>query len=57
MFENILVETADQVTVITVNRPQALNALNKKTVADESITHAARISLRFESHRLDTAMK
>ena len=34
MFENILVETADQVTVITVNRPQALNALNKKTVAE-----------------------
>ena len=34
MFENILVETADQVTVITVNRPQALNALNRKTVAE-----------------------
>ena len=46
MFENILVETADQVTVITINRPQALNALNKKTIAEltaavEGLTHVA----------------
>src|SRR5215471_241700 len=33
-YENIVVVTADQVTVITINRPQARNALNKKTIAE-----------------------
>ncbi|HJZ86265.1 MAG TPA: enoyl-CoA hydratase-related protein [Polyangia bacterium] len=34
MYENILVDAADQIVTITVNRPQALNALNRKTVAE-----------------------
>lgn len=34
MFENILVETADDIVTVTVNRPKALNALNSKTLSE-----------------------
>ena len=34
MFENIIVETKDFVTYITINRPSQLNALNKQTIQD-----------------------
>src|SRR5262245_8311162 len=34
MYDNILVETEEQLATVTVNRPQALNALNRKTVAE-----------------------
>lgn len=34
MFENILVEKKDKVTVVTINRPQALNALNSGVLND-----------------------
>lgn len=33
-FENILVETADHVLTITLNRPDALNALNKQLLTE-----------------------
>ncbi|MEP6784297.1 MAG: enoyl-CoA hydratase [Sphingomonadales bacterium] len=33
-FETILVETRDAVTLVTLNRPQALNALNTQTLLD-----------------------
>ena len=31
-FENILLETSDRITTITINRPKQLNALNKTTI-------------------------
>jgi len=34
MFENLLVEKKDKVTVVTINRPQALNALNTGVLND-----------------------
>ena len=33
-FETILVEQKGAVTLITLNRPQALNALNSQVLAD-----------------------
>ena len=35
-YENILIEHEDRTTVITINRPQSLNALNAKTIAELS---------------------
>jgi enoyl-CoA hydratase len=34
MFENVLLETTDRIAVLTVNRPQVLNALNRQTLMD-----------------------
>ena len=36
-FENILVNTIDKVTTITINRPKKLNALNKATINELSL--------------------
>ena len=38
-YDNVLVETRDRVGIITINRPKALNALNKATM--EEIARAA----------------
>ena len=40
-FETILVEQRDAVTLVTLNRPQALNALNTQVLADLSVAFAA----------------
>jgi len=34
MYQNILVETNDQICRVTINRPDQLNALNKDTIAE-----------------------
>lgn len=34
MYNNLIVETQNQVTTITINRPNQLNALNKKTIGE-----------------------
>lgn len=34
MYENILVENRNKLTIITINRPNQLNALNKNTIAE-----------------------
>src|SRR5881398_1696472 len=39
-YENILVERADQIATITVNRPKSLNALNSQTLRE--LTQAVR---------------
>jgi enoyl-CoA hydratase len=46
-YENLLFEVADRVAVITVNRPQKLNALNARTVTE--LAEAFR-SVRDDSH-------
>ncbi len=33
-YETLIVERCDRVTLITLNRPQALNALNKQVLDD-----------------------
>jgi enoyl-CoA hydratase len=40
-FETILVETQGAVTVVTLNRPEALNALNSQVLADLLVAFAA----------------
>ncbi|MGE4430354.1 MAG: enoyl-CoA hydratase-related protein [Sphingobium sp.] len=40
-YETILVETRDAVTLVTLNRPQALNALNGQVLRDLSAAFAA----------------
>ena len=40
-FETILVETRDAVTLVTLNRPQALNALNSQILAELTAAFAA----------------
>ena len=40
-YETILVEQRDAVTLITLNRPQALNALNSQVLADLSAAFTA----------------
>ncbi|CEJ71840.1 putative enoyl-CoA hydratase echA8 [Chryseobacterium oranimense G311] len=35
-YENILLEKEDQLAVVTINRPQSLNALNAKTIQEIS---------------------
>ena len=39
-YDTILVKTKGRVGIITLNRPQALNALNSQVLAD--VLHAAR---------------
>ena len=33
-FKNILSETSNNITTITINRPRKLNALNKETIQE-----------------------
>lgn len=40
-YETILVEQRDAVTLVTLNRPQALNALNNQVLADLTVAFAA----------------
>lgn len=35
-FENVILETENKIATITINRPQSLNALNSKTIAELS---------------------
>lgn len=36
-YENIIIEKQEKVTIITINRPQSLNALNAKTIEELSL--------------------
>lgn len=36
MYENIIVEQQEKISILTINRPQSLNALNAKTIAEIS---------------------
>ena len=40
-YETILVEQRDAVTLVTLNRPQTLNALNSQVLADLIAAFAA----------------
>ena len=33
-YQNIIVELNDNIAIITINRPKALNALNRQTLSD-----------------------
>jgi enoyl-CoA hydratase len=33
-YENLLVENKDGIVVLTINRPKALNALNRQTLSE-----------------------
>ena len=33
-YKNLLYDVADQIAVVTVNRPEVMNALNRETVAE-----------------------
>ena len=36
IFENILLEKQEKINIITINRPESLNALNGKTIKEIS---------------------
>ncbi|ACU06642.1 Enoyl-CoA hydratase [Flavobacteriaceae bacterium 3519-10] len=36
IYDNIIVETEERIAIITINRPESLNALNSKTIAELS---------------------
>ena len=40
-FKNLLVEVADGIAVVTINRPKSLNALNSETLAELDAAFAA----------------
>src|SRR5258707_591003 len=44
-YQNLLVETRDGITFVTVNRPDKLNALNDRTVEEVDAADALRIGL------------
>jgi enoyl-CoA hydratase len=48
-YNNILIETADNIAVLTINRPDQLNALNSETIAE--------LSSAFKSLEADISVK
>jgi enoyl-CoA hydratase len=48
-YENLLVETANAIATVTVNRPKALNALNERTLSE--LAHA------FDALEADAAVR